>query len=346
MVELWKQMQQRSDFAKRKLAVQAFNAANRWTKKGIAITTSRWDFDGKGSVYALGAHVSIYADGTVMVTSGGVEMGQGLNTKVAMAVAHSLSIPMSMVTVGDGDTKSLPNNGVTGGSGTSEACVYATQQACEELKKRLQLFRSAGSWEAAVAAAVAAGENLSADGFNTGAWDKSGKNNSIAYSVYGSCVSEVMIDVLTGDVRVERVDILMDIGSQMNAAVDLGQIQGGFVMALGYLFSEQQQWNGQGKLLNQGTWEYKIPTAYDIPVEFNVALLKDSPNPNGVQGSKAVSEPAMHLITAPFFAAKNAIYAARAELGHADEWIPLHAPLTPDAIRTAIDVQQNQLMLP
>jgi xanthine dehydrogenase/oxidase len=347
--ELWAQIQSDSKYKERKAAVKAYNAANRWTKKGISLTTSRWDFPGPGNAYMLGAHVSIFADGTVMVSSGGVEIGQGLNTKVAMAVAHAFGIDMSMVSVGDGNSNVLPNSGTTGGSGTSECCVFAAQQACKVLKKRLEIFLSkAGQdWTKAVGAAVAAGVDLGASGWNTGEWDKSdGKTNNVAYAVYGACVSEVMVDVLTGDIRLERVDILMDLGSQLNAAVDLGQVQGGYVMALGYLFSEQQQWDSAGKLLNQGTWEYKIPTAYDIPVEFNVALLKDTPNPNGVQSSKAVAEPAMHLIAGPYLAAKNAIYAARTEVGHKDEWIPVNVPLTPEAIRTAIDVPADQLTLP
>merc|ERR1711957_1104368 len=199
----------------------AYNAANRWTKKGIAITTSRWDAN-PGSAYTMGSHVSVYADGTVLVASGGVEIGQGLNTKVAMAAAQCLGVPLEKISV-------------------------------------------------------------------------------------------------------EKADLIMDLGNQLDAAIDIGQVQGGFVMALGYLFSEEQKVGADGKRLHLGSWEYKVPTAYDIPVEFNVSLLKNSPNPNGVRSSKAVAEPVMNLIASPYLAVKNAIYAARKELGYADAWFQLDA---------------------
>lgn len=137
----------------------------------------------------------------------------------------------------------------------------------------------------------------------------------------------------------------MDLGTQLNAAVDLGQVQGGFVMALGYLFSEEQKWAPTGRLLNQGTWEYKIPTAYDIPVEFNVAFLKDTPNPNGVKGSKACAEPAMHLLSSPYLAVKNAIYAARKDLELGEDWFQLNSPCTPEVVRKAIGASLKDLTL-
>jgi len=199
----------------------------------------------------------------------------------------------------------------------------------------------------AVAAAKAAGESLVAIGWSTGEYDKrvEGKNTS-SYCVYGACVSEVLLDVLTGDVRMEKVDVLMDLGHQLNAAVDIGQVQGGFVQALGYLFTEKSAWKSDGQNMHLGTWEYKVPTAYDIPLEFNVGLLKDSPNPNGVVGSKAVAEPAMHLIGSPYLAVKNAIYAAREEMGLGSDWFMLQTPLCNQEVRAAIAVPQDQMVLP
>merc|ERR1712211_48096 len=136
-----------------------------------------------------------------------------------------------------------------------------------------------------------------------------------------------------------------DLGHQLDAAVDIGQIQGGFVITLGYLFTEETKWDVDGTQLFCGTWEYKVPTAYDIPVEFNVSLLKDTPNPNGVAGSKAVAEPAMHLISSPYMAVKNAIYAAREDLGN-DEWFMLNLPLSPETVQQAINIQASEMLLP
>lgn len=290
----------------------------------------------------------VHGDGTISVCTGGAEIGQGLNTKVAQAVAQSLGISMDSVLVSDGDTKTLANNGTTGGSMTSEACVAAVQDACDKIKALLEPFTSAGAdWQTAVAQAKGSGVNLVTTGRNTDKWDsRDPAVNDSPYLVYGACVSEITIDVLTGESRLEKVDVLMDVGTQLNAAVDLGQVQGGFVMALGYLFSEEQKWDSTGKLLNLGTWEYKVPTAYDIPVEFNVGLLTNAPNPNGVMGSKAVAEPAMHLLSSPYLAVKHAIYAARADQGLGEDWFQLNVPCTPEVIRSVVGVSSESMALP
>merc|ERR1712224_40741 len=120
---------------------------------------------------------------------------------------------------------------------------------------------------------------------------------------------------------------------------------GGFVMAMGYLLTEEFKWTSDGKLINLGTWDYKVPTAYDIPVVFNVSLLKNAKNPNGVLGSKAVAEPAMHLIGSPYLAVKNAIYAARVEMGQGEIWFPLDAPITPEVVREKINVRNSKMVL-
>jgi len=245
---LWEQIQRDTRYAERKHAVETYNANNRWTKKGIAITTSKWIGSARG--YENSAHVSIYDDGTVQVASGGVEIGQGLNTKVAMAAAFAFGIPLEKISVGQGDTAMLPNNGTTGGSGTSEACAQAVLYACQELTTKLQpyLDNVGGDFTMAVAAAKASGESLVAIGWSVGQWDKKDDSkNSSSYLVYGACVSEVLLDVLTGDVRVEKADILMDLGHQLNAAVDVGQVQGGFVQALGYLFTERMAGKRMGR---------------------------------------------------------------------------------------------------
>jgi len=157
------------------------------------------------------------------------------------------------------------------------------------------------------------------------AWFKQAKTtNTNVYSTYGVGISEVMIDALTGEVRVERVDVLMDLGTQLDAAVDIGQLQGGFIMALGYCLSEELKVDANGTQLFLGTWEYKIPSAYDIPLEFNVSLLECTPNPVGVKGSKASAEPAMGLVSSTYLAVKSAIYAAPGTTGLAttiSSWI-------------------------
>merc|ERR1712048_1220294 len=212
--QLWTQIQKDTGYADRKAAVEAYNATNRWTKKGLAISTSRWTMDGPTG-WPVGAHISVYKDGTVTVCTGGIDIGQGLNTKVAMATAQRLGIHLDKVAVGDGDSKMLPNNGVTGGSGTSESCVTAVFEACDNIKQLLKPYGT--DWNTAVSSAIKNGVNLVATGFNTAPWDRSDPDvNSSAYQVYGAGVSEVMLDVITGEVRLEKVDILMDLGTQLN----------------------------------------------------------------------------------------------------------------------------------
>merc|ERR1712136_402727 len=280
-----------TQFEDRKVAVASYNKANMWTKKGLAIAPSKLNMG--SSSYLMGAHVTAYVDGTVHVSTGGVEIGQGLNTKVALVVAQTLGLPVSKVRAEGGDTRMSGNNAITGGSVTSESCCNAAMQAAKELKGRLNDKLSSGmSWAEAVLSAKGEGTNL-------------------------------------------------------DAAVDIGQVQGGFVMTLGYLFTEETKWNAQGTQLFGGTWEYKVPTAYDIPVEFNVSLLKDSPNPNAIcLGAKAVADPAMSLVLGPYLAVKQAIYAAREEFQLGSDFFQLDVPLSPEAIRTAIGVTEASMTLP
>merc|ERR1711953_397544 len=164
------------------------------------------------------------------------------------------------------------------------------------------------------------------------------------YTVCGASCCEVRIDVLTGDWRVDKIDVVIDLGNQMNAAVDIGQTQGAIVLALSYLFAENVMFDENNVLLTAGTWEYKPFTAYDIPVEMNVNLLKDSPNPAAIAyGSKAVAEAPMGLVNSAYLALKNAIYAARVEVGHPDEWLQLDVPAPVQQIGLAIDVPVTEL---
>jgi len=334
---LWSQIQDKADYAARKAAVAAYNKANRWTKKGIALTPSKYVMG--DTYYSSGALVNIYSDGTVLVSSGGSELGQGLNTKIALCCASTLKIPVDSISIGPRETSKVPNNTATGGSGTSECSSNAAIKACATLMARLKPYLDAGkTWIEAVTQANTDGVSLMAEGW----FKQKATANANTYATYGTAVSEVMIDVLTGEVRVERVDIHMDLGNQLDAAVDIGQLQGGFVISLGYLLTEQLTVDPKGTQLNLGTWEYKIPSAYDIPLEFNVSLLENSPNPAGVKGSKASAEPGMTLVSSVYLAVKNALYAAREESGNTD-WFMLNTPLTPQTIRDACGELQDEM---
>ncbi|CAK0843101.1 unnamed protein product [Prorocentrum cordatum] len=329
--ELWQQLKRDADFDTRSSAVDTFNSANRWRKRGIAMVPCKYVMG--LSDYNMNALVNVYSDGSVLVAHGGCEIGQGIHTKVAQAVAYTLGVDLKYVQVADTETSKTPGNACTGGSGTSESCSQAAINAAQVLKDRLASYRTGGkSWPEAAMAAAQAKENLSAEGFFKGA---ASAENAHTYAVYGAGMSEVEVDVLTGEMEILRVDILMDLGRQLNAAVDIGQLEGGFVMALGYFFTEELKFDEQARPLNLGTWEYKIPSAFDIPREFNVSIMKPVLNPSGVLGSKACAEPVMPLAASAYFAVKQAVGAARKQLGLGDGFFDLPVPATVECIQQA-----------
>merc|ERR1711871_1003781 len=254
---LWEQIQKDASYADRKKAVAEYNAKNRWTKKGIHISAVK--YVAGVSFYSSGAHICVYGDGTVLVNHGGCEIGQGIHTKVALCVAETLDIPLEKISVGTTETAKVPNNTGTGGSGTSECSSEAAIMAAKELASRLDVYRKAGkSWEEAVTQANTDGVMLMAS-----SWYKAAPtSNANQYATYGTGITEVMVDVLTGETRIERSDVLLDLGTQLDAAVDLGQCEGGFVMALGYLMCEDLKVDKLGNQL--ANYKYKIPSAYDI----------------------------------------------------------------------------------
>lgn len=340
--DVWNKLRKDSNFDQRREGIVNYNAANRWRKRGLAMTPIKY---GMGlEAYTTSATVNIYSDGTVLVSHGGCEIGQGIHTKVAQVAANALRIDMSMIRIGDTTTDKIPNGVVTGGSGTSETCAQAAKLACEELYGRLKPYLdSEKDWKKAVSKAIGSAVNMSAIGFSTFQAEEGGINT---YATYGAAASEVEIDVLTGEMEIRRVDILMDLGNQLNAAIDIGQLEGGFVMALGYFFTEQALFGSDGTFLNIGTWEYKIPSYCDVPQEFNVSLMNPAvPNPAGVMGSKASAEPPMSLAASAYFAVKSAIYAARSELGQGKTFFPLPIPSTVEEIQKACGVATKDLRI-
>ncbi len=228
-----------------------------------------------GGRYDISSSVRIFgADGSVHVQHGGCEIGQGIHTKVAQAVALGLRCPLELVRVGETSTSVSPNSSSTGGSGTSESAVRSVLIACRKLRTALAPYDVADDWVATVAKAFAAGAELAAHG-----WSTPPSEEPFDYATYGVAAVEVQIDALTGELQIERADLMMDQGTPLNPAVDLGQAEGGFVMALGLFFTEEVQWSAAGAQLNLGTWEYKVPGAHDIPLEFNIRVRARTAQP-------------------------------------------------------------------
>ncbi|XP_068085795.1 uncharacterized protein [Anabrus simplex] len=271
-----------ADYDKRKADIDAFNKNNRWKKRGIAMVPMKYPFFLLGGFHAT---VSIYSvDGTVSVSHGAIECGQGANTKVAQVVAHVLGIPLEMVSVKPANNFTSPNSMVTGLSLASESAAYAALACCQELNKRLEpVKKKMGQvpWKELIAEASKQVINLCANYMFTA------QEVVSKYNIFGVTVAEVEIDLLTGQQMVLRVDILEDAGQSLSPEVDIGQVEGAFIMGLGYWLMEYLLYHpDSGELLTNRTWNYKPPGPKDIPVDFRVQLRRNAPNPAGVLRSK------------------------------------------------------------
>ncbi|XP_047097129.1 indole-3-acetaldehyde oxidase-like [Schistocerca piceifrons] len=340
MIKYWKT---KTEFEERKNRVEHFNKKNRWRKRGIAIVTMRYLLKFYMNFHAA---VTIYAgDGTVSVAIGGVECGQGINTKVAQVAASALGISVDLVNIRPTTSFTSPNNYATGGSQTSECCAYATQRACEILKQRLAPIRrkmTNPTWQELITQANAEFVDLSASFMMYQGMEE----KLDQYPIYGVTVGEVEVDMLTGQYEVLRVDILEDVGISMNPDIDVGQIEGAFVMGLGYWLTEYIVYDEEtGKVLTNRTWNYKPPGAKDIPIEFNIELKKKAPNPLGVLRSKAVGEPPLCMSIVTFFALREAVLSARKDAGSTDNWVDIAPPATPEKILLAAMTDYKQFDL-
>lgn len=344
----WDGVVDQADFAERQKAADEFNKANRWRKRGLAVIPTKFGISFTTKFLNQGAAlVHIYTDGTVLVTHGGVEMGQGLHTKVAQVAAADLGIPLSSVYIAETATDKVPNSSPTAASASSDMYGSATADACAQLNARLKPYRERrpdSSFTELINAAYLDRVDLSAHGFYatpdiTGFGDEMPFN----YFTYGAACSEVELDCLTGDFQALRTHIVMDVGTSVNPAIDIGQVEGGFVQGMGWTCLEELVWGDKehkwvkpGVLHTRGPGTYKIPSANDIPLDFCVTLLKDSPNHRlpMVYSSKAVGEPPFFLGASVFFALKEAVYAARKDVG-IEGWFQMDSPATPERLRMA-----------
>ncbi|KXJ84190.1 hypothetical protein RP20_CCG013284 [Aedes albopictus] len=317
----------RIEFDSRWISIQSFNENNRWKKRGIAWIPMKFQTDFHGIFYAM---VSInIGDGSVVVIHGGIEMGQGINTKVTQVIAFTLGIPLDMVSVKPSNTWTAGNSDPSGGSITSESVCYAASKACETLLERMKPQREKypdASWFQLVQICYVASVDLSVN-FMFRATDV------LPYFIWSLCSAEVEVDVLTGNILIRRMDVQEDTGESMSPGIDLGQIEGAITMGLGYHLAEELIYDAtSGKLLTDRTVNYKLFGAKDIPVDFRVDFLKGSSNPCGVLRSKSASEPPLNLSVVVLFALRNALRSARKDAGLPDEWIQLGTASTPEKI--------------
>ncbi len=354
-----------SDYAMRRDAIAAFNATSPVLKRGIALTPVKFGISFNVAHYnQAGALVHVYTDGSVLVNHGGTEMGQGLHTKVAQVVADVFGIALARIRVTATDTHKVANTSATAASTGSDLNGKAAADAASKIRARIVAMlertvpvdapadvdairfvdgRVIGpgidrSFEEVVAKAYAERVQLWGDGFYATPglhWNRETmKGHPFFYFAYGAAVSEVVVDRLTGEHRVLRADLLHDVGRSLNPAIDIGQIEGGFIQGVGWLTSEELVWNDDGRLATHAPSTYKIPTANDCPPVFNVALYEAPNTVDSIHRSKAVGEPPLLLAFSVFLAIRDAV-AACSDDPRADP--PLRAPATPEAVLDAID---------
>ena len=346
-------------YRERREAIREFNRTSKVLKRGIALTPVKFGISFTAThLNQAAALVHVYRDGSVHLNHGGTEMGQGLFIKVAQVVADELGVPVAAIRINAADTSKVPNASATAASSGSDMNGKAAQIAARKIRNRLAEFAARHFSVNENAVDFAGGQvsvgterldfaelvqlawfdrvSLSATGFYRTPkinYDRSTfSGRPFFYYAYGAAVSEVVVDTLTGENRILRVDIVHDCGESLNPAMDLGQVEGGFVQGAGWLTSEELCWNDAGELQTHAPSTYKIPTCSDLPPEFNVTLLENAANrEDTIYRSKGVGEPQFILAIAVFHAIRDAIATE-------DNPLPaLAAPATPEAVLRAID---------
>jgi xanthine dehydrogenase large subunit len=347
-----------SEYRARRRKIAAFNADSATLKRGIALTPVKFGISFTTThLNQAGALVHVYQDGSIHLNHGGTEMGQGLYIKVAQVVAEEFGVDAERVKITATTTAKVPNTSATAASSGSDINGWAAKNAAGAIKERLIAF-AAEAYEVApdqiefrdnrvfignqslpfadlIHKAYLARISLSSTGFYRTPkihWDAAtGQGRPFFYFSYGAACSEVLVDVTTGEMKVERVDILHDVGRSLNPAVDIGQIEGGFVQGMGWLTTEELVFHSDGRLLTHAPSTYKIPCASDVPEHFQIALWDGANREDTIYRSKAVGEPPLMLAISVFAAIADAIHSLNPAVP-----VPLDAPATPESILRAV----------
>lgn len=359
--ELTDELEESAAYRQRRQEIIAYNAASPVLKRGLALTPVKFGISFTASfLNQAGAMLLMYTDGTLQLNHGGTEMGQGLHTKVLQVVAEVLGVDTSAIRITATDTGKIPNTSPTAASSGADLNGKAAQQAAETLKQRLlamlcrvyqtdsgminfrngmvdvagRVFTLAEVAEMAHSQRV----SLATQGYYatpTIFYDRQrAVGRPFYYFAYGVACAEVVVDILTGEYRLVRADILHDVGDSLNPAIDIGQVEGGFIQGMGWLTSEELVWNAQGRLLTDGPATYKIPTIGDTPARLNVRLMENRANPQQtVFHSKAVGEPPFMLAISVWCAIRDAV----ASLAAYRRLPAIDAPATPERVLAAVD---------
>ncbi len=364
--EMMPQLMERADYRNRREAIQAWNKNSSIIKRGIAISPVKFGISFTLSfLNQAGALIHIYQDGSVKINHGGTEMGQGLNIKCAQVTAQMLQIPLSQIQITATDTDKVPNTSATAASAGTDLNGMAIQEACKKLINRLNQYlakeydipeqkiiwkdgviicgKEKIKFSEVIKLAYMAKISLSATGYYSTPkinWDnKKFAGRPFYYFSYGTAISEVMLDTLTGELRHVRCDISHDVGNSLSPAIDLGQIEGAYIQGVGWLTSEELVFDDKGVLRTHAPSTYKIPTAFDRPHQMNISLYPEGNQEETIYRSKAVGEPPLMLAISNFLAVQDAI----ASIGDYKIFPNLHTPATPEQIVNAVHHVRSQL---
>ena len=343
---IYDQLMKSSEYHKRRNEVNEFNATHEFTKKGLACTPVKFGISFTTTyLNQAGALVNVYTDGTILVNHGGTEMGQGLHTKIQQIAAAEFGVSLDRVKVNATNTSNVPNTSATAASSGTDLNGAAVKNAIDILKSRIagemaKVFSEKNPNKPTIQNSILFQEDKVFDSANperimkfdeamnlmrlrqislssTGyyrtpeiGWDKEkGWGKPFYYYSFGMCVSEILLDILTGRHTLLRVDILHDAGESLNPLIDRGQIEGGFIQGVGWCTTEEIKWDDKGRLMTHSPDTYKIPTVQDIPKDFRVEFLQGYPNPVAIRQSKTVAEPPFMYGLSTWLAIKDAVSA-------------------------------------
>ena len=367
MVTCWDQVVTTADVVARRAEIAAWNDRHEHTKRALAVTPVKFGISFNFTAFnQAGALVHVYKDGSVLVTHGGTEMGQGLHTKMLQVAATALGVPLSTVRLAPTRTDKVPNTSATAASSGADLNGAAVKDACEQVLDRLRELAGTRLGVAPAAVRFADGA-VTAEGTDASVpwadlvnqayfqriqlwaagfyrteglhWDSTAMHGSpFKYFAYGAAATEVEVDGFTGEYRTRRVDIVHDVGDSLSPLVDLGQVEGAFVQGAGWLTLEDLRWDEgdgptRGRLATQAASTYKLPSFSEMPEVLHVALLERAHEDGAVYGSKAVGEPPLMLA----FSVREALREAAAAFGPPGVCVDLASPATPEAVWWALD---------
>ena len=359
--EMTAELEASSEYARRREEIRVFNAKSPILKKGLALTPVKFGISFTASFLNQGgALVHVYTDGSIHLNHGGTEMGQGLNTKVAQVVAEVFQVDIGRIQITATNTDKVPNTSPTAASSGTDLNGKAAQNAAQTIKQRLIEFAARHyqvteedvefrngqvrirdeylSFDELIQQAYFGQVSLSSTGFYRTPkiyYDRSlARGRPFYYFAYGAACSEVIVDTLTGEYKMLRSDILHDVGASLNPAIDIGQVEGGFVQGMGWLTMEELVWNDKGKLMTSGPASYKVPAVADMPLDLRVKLVENRKNPEDtVFHSKAVGEPPFMLGISVWCAIKDAV----ASVADYKAQPKIDAPATPERVLWGVE---------